>query len=68
MLGSKWPLYAQGRIPGTDRWKPINEELGSEEDGVLIVRIKDNLDFGVFAFRSIPSCVLMPSIQPILLS
>ena len=38
----------QGRIPGTDRWKPINENPEAEENipGVLIVRIRENLDFG----------------------
>jgi len=42
---TKDPL--QGRIPGTDRWKPINEVPEVEEDvsGALIVRIKENLDF-----------------------
>ncbi|THH10374.1 hypothetical protein EW146_g8389 [Bondarzewia mesenterica] len=37
-----------GRIPGTDRWKPINENPEAEEDvpGALIVRIRENLDFG----------------------
>ncbi|KAI0087124.1 sulfate anion transporter [Irpex rosettiformis] len=36
-----------GRIPGTDRWKPIVEDPEAEEDvpGVLIIRIKENLDF-----------------------
>ncbi|KAG6818411.1 hypothetical protein H0H93_005194 [Arthromyces matolae] len=36
-----------GRIPGTDRWKPINENPEAEEraDGTLIVRIRENLDF-----------------------
>ncbi|TFK83243.1 sulfate anion transporter [Polyporus arcularius HHB13444] len=36
-----------GRIPGTDRWKPIDENPDAEEDtsGVLIVRIRENLDF-----------------------
>ncbi|EJD46921.1 sulfate permease [Auricularia subglabra TFB-10046 SS5] len=36
-----------GRIPGTDRWKPINEDPDAAEDwpGVLIVRIKETLDF-----------------------
>ncbi|KAI0740680.1 sulfate anion transporter [Earliella scabrosa] len=36
-----------GRIPGTDRWKPIDENPEAEEDasGVLIVRIRENLDF-----------------------
>jgi hypothetical protein len=41
-------LGMQGRIPGTDRWKPINEIPEAEENisGVLIVRIRENLDFG----------------------
>ncbi|KAI0333331.1 sulfate anion transporter [Cubamyces sp. BRFM 1775] len=36
-----------GRIPGTERWKPIDENPEAEEDaqGVLIVRIRENLDF-----------------------
>jgi len=38
----------QGRIPGTDKWRPINEDPAAQEDelpGVLIVRIRENLDF-----------------------
>ncbi|KAJ7578335.1 sulfate anion transporter [Mycena floridula] len=44
---SKTRMTILGRIPGTDRWKPINEDEGAEEDvpGALIVRIRDNLDF-----------------------
>ncbi|KAF9256752.1 sulfate anion transporter [Marasmius fiardii PR-910] len=37
-----------GRIPGTNQWKPINEnsDVEDEEDGVLIVRVKEaTLDF-----------------------
>ncbi|KAF7315049.1 Sulfate anion transporter [Mycena indigotica] len=36
-----------GRIPGTDRWKAIDEHPDAEEDvsGALIVRIRENLDF-----------------------
>ncbi|KAI0686700.1 sulfate anion transporter [Cytidiella melzeri] len=36
-----------GRIPGTDRWMPIGENPEAEEDvpGVLIIRIRENLDF-----------------------
>ncbi|KAG5646214.1 hypothetical protein DXG03_004040 [Asterophora parasitica] len=36
-----------GRIPGTDQWKPINENPEAEENvaGALIVRIRENLDF-----------------------
>ena len=38
----------QGRIPGTSKWKPVNENPEAEEDvpGALIVRLRDNLDFG----------------------
>jgi len=38
----------QGRIPDTDTWRPINEDPAAQEDdlpGVLIVRIRENLDF-----------------------
>lgn len=40
-------MQLQGRLPGTDRWKPVDENPDAEEDvtGVLIVRIRDNLDF-----------------------
>ena len=35
-------------MPGTTRWKPVNENPEAEEDvpGVLIVRLGDSLDFG----------------------
>ena len=38
----------QGRIPGTDRWKPIDENPEAMEDvpGALIIRLRENLDFG----------------------
>ncbi|TBU22922.1 sulfate anion transporter [Dichomitus squalens] len=44
---SRTRLTILGRIPGTDRWKPIDENPEAEEDasGVLIVRIRENLDF-----------------------
>ncbi|KDQ56404.1 hypothetical protein JAAARDRAFT_36572 [Jaapia argillacea MUCL 33604] len=44
---SKTRMTILGRIPGTDRWKPINENPEAQEDvpGVLIVRIRENLDF-----------------------
>ncbi|KAI0067589.1 hypothetical protein BV25DRAFT_1818966 [Artomyces pyxidatus] len=44
---SKTRMTILGRIPGTERWKPINENPEAEEDapGVLIVRIRENLDF-----------------------
>ncbi|KAJ7072783.1 sulfate transporter family-domain-containing protein [Mycena amicta] len=44
---SKARMTILGRIPGTDRWKPINENPEAEEDvsGALIVRIRENLDF-----------------------
>jgi len=36
-----------GRVPGTDKWKPIQENPDAEEavPGVLIVRIRESLDF-----------------------
>ncbi|KAA1470383.1 hypothetical protein DENSPDRAFT_836155 [Dentipellis sp. KUC8613] len=44
---SRTRMAILGRIPGTDRWKPVNENPEAEEDvpGVLIVRIRDSLDF-----------------------
>ncbi|KAI0302286.1 sulfate transporter family-domain-containing protein [Multifurca ochricompacta] len=44
---SRTRMTILGRIPGTDRWEPIDESPGAEEDtpGVLIVRIRENLDF-----------------------
>ncbi|KAL1662674.1 sulfate transporter family-domain-containing protein [Schizophyllum commune] len=45
---SKTRMTILGRVPGTDRWKPINETPEAEEDvpGVLIVRIREsNLNF-----------------------
>nr|GAT57848.1 sulfate anion transporter [Mycena chlorophos] len=44
---SKARMTILGRIPGTDRWKPIKENPEAEEDvsGALIVRIRENLDF-----------------------
>ncbi|CDO72606.1 hypothetical protein BN946_scf184985.g25 [Trametes cinnabarina] len=50
-----------GRIPGTDRWKPVDENPEAEEDaqGVLIVRIRENLDFGTFA--EFPHLLLFPT-------
>jgi high affinity sulfate transporter 1 len=44
---SKTRMAILGRIPGTDRWKPINESDEAREDvpGVLIIRIRENLDF-----------------------
>jgi hypothetical protein len=42
----------QGRLPGTDRWKPIDETVDAEDvPGVLVVRIRDNLDFGLCSIR-----------------
>jgi hypothetical protein len=40
----------QGHVPGTDRWESIDESSDATEDvpGVLIVRIRENLDFGMF--------------------
>jgi high affinity sulfate transporter 1 len=44
---SRTRMTILGHIPGTDRWEPIDESTGAEEDtpGVLIVRIRENLDF-----------------------
>lgn len=45
------PARRKGRIPGTDRWKPINENPEAQEDvpgGALIIRIRENLDFGAY--------------------
>ncbi|KAJ7935301.1 sulfate anion transporter [Mycena leptocephala] len=44
---SKTRMTILGRIPGTERWKPINENPEAEENvpGALIVRIRENLDF-----------------------
>jgi MFS superfamily sulfate permease-like transporter len=49
---SKTRMTILGRIPGTDKWKAINENPDAEEEvpGVLIVRIRDNLDFGNYFF------------------
>ena len=40
-------------MPGTDRWKPILENPEAEENvpGALIVRIRENLDFGRLLLR-----------------
>ncbi|KAF8161461.1 sulfate anion transporter [Crassisporium funariophilum] len=44
---SKTRMTILGRIPGTDRWKPLKENPEAEESvaGALIVRIRENLDF-----------------------
>ncbi|KAG8917829.1 hypothetical protein FRC01_002180, partial [Tulasnella sp. 417] len=44
---SKTSLKILGRIPGTNRWKPIDENPEAEEDipGVLIVRVRESLNF-----------------------
>lgn len=36
-------------MPGTDKWKPIQENPDAEEavPGVLILRIRESLDFGM---------------------
>lgn len=45
----------KGRVPGTDRWKPIGdgEEVTENAPGVLIVQIKENLDFGTLLYRGL---------------
>ncbi|PPQ63748.1 hypothetical protein CVT24_004257 [Panaeolus cyanescens] len=44
---SKPRMTILGRIPGTDRWKPVKDDPEAEEptEGTLIVRIRENLDF-----------------------
>lgn len=44
---SKPHIKILGRVPGTDRWKPIDEDPDAVEDvpGLLIVRIREALDF-----------------------
>ncbi|KAI0077181.1 sulfate permease [Panus rudis PR-1116 ss-1] len=44
---SKTRLTILGRVPGTDKWKAIGEDPEAEEEvpGVLIIRIRENLDF-----------------------
>ncbi|KIY52222.1 sulfate anion transporter [Fistulina hepatica ATCC 64428] len=45
---SKTQMTILGRIPGTDRWQPLNENPEAQEtiEGVLIVSIRENtLDF-----------------------
>lgn len=44
---SKTRMTILGRIPGTERWKSIAEDPEAEEDvnGVLIIRLRENLDF-----------------------
>ena len=57
----------QGRIPGTDRWKPIDDNPEAEEDasGVLIVRIRENLDFGTSCPRpSVPIVLFLLLASP----
>lgn len=57
-----------GRIRGTDRWKPLKENPDAEEPtpGVLIVRIRESLDFantsqlkGVCLLFIFPFCLLV---------
>ena len=41
----------QGRIPGTDQWGPIADNPGAEDvPGILIVRIRESLDFGTLSY------------------
>jgi len=58
----------QGRIPGTDTWRPIREDPEAVEDasGTLIIRIRENLDFGSYRpelrwLHSYPYCVAHPA-------
>jgi hypothetical protein len=38
-------------VPGTDKWMPIQENPDAEEalPGVLIIRIRESLDFGAYS-------------------
>ena len=44
-------------MPGTTTWKPIGEDSEAVEDvsGVLIIRIRENLDFGRLDWSNISS-------------
>ncbi|KAI0002285.1 sulfate anion transporter [Russula compacta] len=44
---SKTRMALLGHVPGTNRWEPIDESSGAKEEtpGILIVRIRENLDF-----------------------
>ncbi|PAV23187.1 sulfate anion transporter [Pyrrhoderma noxium] len=44
---SKPRITILGRLPGTSRWKPVNEHPEAEENvpGAMIVRLRDDLDF-----------------------
>lgn len=47
-------------MPGTTRWIPIEENPEAEEDvhGALIVRIRENLDFGgAYSFPFVPRVI-----------
>lgn len=48
-------------MPGTDKWRPIEEDPEAEEDvpGVLIIRIKENLDFGMCPLYAVCECVYL---------
>jgi len=50
--------FLQGRVPGTERYQPVNEEPDAQEDlpGVLIVRIKESLDFGISCYLLFGIC------------
>ncbi|VDC07868.1 unnamed protein product [Peniophora sp. CBMAI 1063] len=44
---SRTRMTILGHVPGTDSWKPLNEHPAATEDlpGVLIVRLRESLDF-----------------------
>ncbi|KZP08943.1 sulfate anion transporter [Athelia psychrophila] len=44
---SKPRMAILGRVPGTDKWKPVNENEDAPEEvpGAMIIRIRENLDF-----------------------
>jgi hypothetical protein len=46
-------------VPGTDKWIPLDEDPEAMEDvpGALIVRLRENLDFGVHSFYISSLCI-----------
>lgn len=64
-------FVSQGRIPGTDKWKPINENDEAQEEvpGALIIRIRENLDFGITLHLSTALyCIFTQTLQQTLRS
>lgn len=62
---SKTRMTILGRVHGTDRWRPVNEDPEAEEDvpGVLVIRIRENLDFANTAQLKGGSHFMWPNIR-----